>query len=219
MPVPVDLSQFSNVVKNVVKKDVYNAKIKTIEDTIPDITNSATNASLNAKINEIKGEIPNITKLSLNASLNDKINEVKGEIPNVTNLATNTALTAVENKTPNVSSLVKKTDSNTNVSEIGNKITDHDHDKYITNLEFNKFTAENFSARLKQTNLARKSDIANFVKKTDFDNKPKDVATDKSELNELLKKVKELSTKGLTKDLINKFSIFNEANYFTSGIF
>ena len=74
MPVPVDLSQFSNVVKNVVKKDVYNAKIKTIEDTIPDITNSATNASLNAKINEIKGEIPNITKLSLNASLNDKIN-------------------------------------------------------------------------------------------------------------------------------------------------
>ena len=196
MPVPVNLSQFSNVVKNVVKKDVYNAKIKTIEDTIPDITNSATNASLNAKINEIKGEIPNITKLSLNASLNDKIN-----------------------KTPNVSSLVKKTDSNTNVSEIGNKITDHDHDKYITNLEFNKFTAENFSARLKQANLARKSDIANFVKKTDFDNKPKDVATDKSELNELLKKVKELSTKGLTKDLINKFSIFNEANYFTSGIF
>ena len=41
----------------------------------------------------------------------------------------------------------------------------------------------------------------------------------KKELNELSKKVKALSTKGLTKDLINKFSIFNEANYFTSGIF
>ena len=36
---------------DVVKKDVYNAKIKNIEDKIPDITNLATNASLNANIN------------------------------------------------------------------------------------------------------------------------------------------------------------------------
>ena len=40
LPVPVDLSKLSVVVKNyVVKKDVYNAKIKDIEDKIPDITN------------------------------------------------------------------------------------------------------------------------------------------------------------------------------------
>ena len=39
--------------------------------------------------------------------------------------------------------------------------------------EFNKFASENFSARLAQTNLANKKDIANFVKKTDFDNKLK----------------------------------------------
>ena len=45
--VPVDLSQLGDVVKNVIKKDVYNAKSKTIEDKIPDITNLATNASLN----------------------------------------------------------------------------------------------------------------------------------------------------------------------------
>ena len=31
--------------------------------------------------------------------------------------------------------------------------------------------AENFAARLKQANLASKSDIANFVNKLDFDNK------------------------------------------------
>ena len=38
--VPVDLSKLSDVVRNdVVKKDVYNAKIKNVEDTIPDITN------------------------------------------------------------------------------------------------------------------------------------------------------------------------------------
>ena len=35
-PVPIDLSKISNVVKNdIVKKDVYNAKIKNIEDKIP----------------------------------------------------------------------------------------------------------------------------------------------------------------------------------------
>ena len=39
-----------------------------------------------------------------------------------------------------------------------------DHAKYITTPEFNKLTAENFTARLKQVNL---------VNKTDFDNKVK----------------------------------------------
>ena len=40
VPVPVDLSKLCDVVKNyVVKKDVYNAKIKNIEDKISDITN------------------------------------------------------------------------------------------------------------------------------------------------------------------------------------
>ena len=37
VPVPVDLSKLSDVIKNHVKKDVYNAKIKNIEDKIPDI--------------------------------------------------------------------------------------------------------------------------------------------------------------------------------------
>ena len=36
------------------KKDVYNAKIKNIEDKAPDITNLATNTTLNAKINVVK---------------------------------------------------------------------------------------------------------------------------------------------------------------------
>ena len=48
--VPVDLSKLIDVVKNDVKKDIYNAKIKNIEDKLPDITNLATNASVNAKI-------------------------------------------------------------------------------------------------------------------------------------------------------------------------
>ena len=141
---PVDLSKLSDVVKNdVIKKDVYHAKIKNIEDKIPDITNLATNGSLNAKINKVKIEISNIT-----------------------NLATTSALTPVANEIPNVTNLVRKTDYNIIISETKNKIaTDHDHDKYITTQEFNRLTSEHFTARLKQANLARKNDIANFVKR------------------------------------------------------
>ena len=40
VPAPVNLSKLSDIVRNdIVKKDVYNAKIKNIEDEIPDITN------------------------------------------------------------------------------------------------------------------------------------------------------------------------------------
>ena len=114
MPVHIDLSKQS-VVKNVVKiefikKDVYHAKMKIVEDKIPDISNIATNASLNANINEVKGEIPSITNLATNASPNAKINEVKGEIPSISYLTTATALAAAENKIPSVSNLVKRTD-------------------------------------------------------------------------------------------------------------
>ena len=56
----------------------------------------------------------------------------------------------------------KKTDYNTKINEIEKRITDHSHDKYITTLEFNKLTAENFAARLA---------LANLVTKTDFDDK------------------------------------------------
>ena len=53
-----------------------------------------------------------------------------------------------------------KTVLNTKISEVENKI--HDGSKYITTQEFNKLTAENFAARLKQADL---------VNKTDFDSK------------------------------------------------
>ena len=55
VPVPVDFSKLSDVIKNnVVKKDFYNAKIKNTEDKIPDISNLATKTTLNTKINELK---------------------------------------------------------------------------------------------------------------------------------------------------------------------
>ena len=68
--VSVDLSKLSDVIKYVFgKNDVYKAKIKNIEDQIPDAANVATNASGNAKTNEVKGEIPNITKLATTTAL------------------------------------------------------------------------------------------------------------------------------------------------------
>ena len=97
VPVPVDWIKLTDAVKNnVVKKGVYNAKIKNIKDKILDIPKFATKTTLNAKVNEVKCEIP-------------------------TNLATTTALTAVENKIPNANNLLKKTDYNTKINEIVKK--------------------------------------------------------------------------------------------------
>ena len=75
--------------------------------------------------------------------------------------------------TTNPSNLVKVTDYNVKISEIEINITS-DHSKYITTQEFTLLTSENFAARLKQANLACKTDIpdiTDFVKKTYFDNK------------------------------------------------
>ena len=86
VPVPVDLSKLSDLVKDdVVKKDVFHAYIKNIEDKIAIITNLATNTTLNAKINEVKNEIPIVTNLVTYPSLNAKINEAKGEKLSITN--------------------------------------------------------------------------------------------------------------------------------------
>ena len=97
-PVLADLSKLSDLLKNnIAKKDVHNAKIKNIEDKIPDITKLSTNTILNSKINGVKNKIPSITNLATTTAHNAKISEVKNKIPNTANLATTTALTAVEN--------------------------------------------------------------------------------------------------------------------------
>ena len=70
-------------------------------------------------------------------------------------------MTAVENKIPDVSNLIRKTDNDVKILDIEKKVTDHDHDKYITTPEFNKLTAENFATRLAQVNLIIKEDFDN----------------------------------------------------------
>ena len=68
-------------------------------------------------------------------------------------------MTAVENKIPDVSALVKKADYETKISDIEKKITNHNHDKYITTPEFNTMAASIFNARLAQTNVITKTDF------------------------------------------------------------
>ena len=76
------------------------------------------------------------------------------------------ALAVVENKIPDVSSLLKKTDCNTKMSDIEKKITDHNHDRYISTSEFNRLTTENFKARLGEANLITKTDLDTELKKS-----------------------------------------------------
>ena len=160
MAVPIDLSKLSNLVKNeVAKKTEYDAKIKSIEDKIPDISDLATKSNLNTKINEVKNKIPSIT-----------------------GLATTSSLTTVENKIPIISNLVKRTDYNTKITEIEKKITDHNHDKYITTPKFNKLAADIFNARLVRANLVKKTDFDNKLTNLNrkiVSNKTKDIAIEK----------------------------------------
>ena len=85
VPVPVDLSKLSDVVKNdFIKKTDYNAKITEIENKIPDVTNLATKTPLNTVENQILDTSGLIKKIDYNA----KITEIEVEIPDISNLAT-----------------------------------------------------------------------------------------------------------------------------------
>ena len=52
--------------------------------------------------------------------------------------------------------------------DIDKKINDEDHAEYITTQQYNNLTSDNFLSRLTQTSLPCWTNIANFVKKKDF---------------------------------------------------
>ena len=79
---------------------------------------------LKTKYQTDKTELENLTNVA-DFFKKTKLIELKNKNPDISNLATKTALTTVENN------LVKKTDYNTKVTEIENKINDHNHDNYI----------------------------------------------------------------------------------------
>ena len=148
VPVPVDLSKLSDVVKNaVVKKAVYDklvAKVNNIDTS--DFKYQTDKTELEKKI----ADVSNLVK-------NTKLTELENKIPDVSSLARKS--TAVENKIPSVINLVKKTEYNTKITDIENKLNNHNHDKYITTPEFNTLATDVFNAKLTQANLIPKKDF------------------------------------------------------------
>ena len=55
--------------------------------------------------------------------------------------------------------LKKQINYNTKITEIEKKLTDHNHDTYITTPEFNTLTADVFNARLVQFSLITETDF------------------------------------------------------------
>ena len=132
----------------VVKKTVYNKLVAKVNNV--DTSRFVLKSKYNTNESDLEKKIPGTSGLVKKADCSAKITEIESNIPSISGIATNATLTAVENKIPDVSSLVKKTDYNAIISETEKKVTDHNHDKYITILWFNNLTAKYFAARLAQ---------------------------------------------------------------------
>ena len=102
VPVPVDLSKLSDVVKNVVKKTVYDKLVAKVNNI--DTSDFVLKTKYNTDKTELEKKIPDVSDFIKKT----KLTELENKIPNESNLATKTELTAVENKIPDVSNLVKK---------------------------------------------------------------------------------------------------------------
>ena len=100
VPVSVDLSKLSDVVKNVVKKTVYEKLVAKINSI--DTSGFVLKTKYDADNSELENKIPDTSGLIKKTDYN-KITEIEGKIPDVSSLATKTALTTVENKIPSVS--------------------------------------------------------------------------------------------------------------------
>ena len=155
VPVLTDLSKLSNVLKSdVVKKDVDDKLVTKVNNI--DTSDFVLKTKYQTDKTELENKIPNVTEFFKRA----KLTELENKIADVTNLATKTTLTTVENKI-NVRNLVNKADYNNKVTETENKLTKHNHHKYIDTSEFNKLAADVFNARLAQVNLITNIKITN----------------------------------------------------------
>ena len=159
MPVPVDLSKPSDVVKNdVVQKDVYNKLVAKVNSI--DTTGFVLKTKYDTDKSELKKKIPNVTDFVKKAS----ITELENKIPDISNLATKTTLTTVENKIPDVSGLATKTA----LTAVENKIPD------VTNL----------ATKTALTTLENKiPDVSSLVKKTDYNARVAEIDTELSSLD------------------------------------
>ena len=101
-PVSVDLSKLSDVVKNIVKKAVYDKLVAKVNNA--DTSDFMLKTKYQADKTGLGKKIPDL----INLVKKTKLTELENKIPDISSLATKTALTAVENKIPSASNLVKK---------------------------------------------------------------------------------------------------------------
>ena len=105
VPVPIDLSKLSDVVKNdVVKKTVYDKLVTKVNNI--DTSGFVLKTKYDTDKSKLENKIPDTSGLVKKTNYDAKITEIEGKISDVSNLATKTELTTVENKIPNVSNLV-----------------------------------------------------------------------------------------------------------------
>ena len=175
-----------------VLKANFNTKFTGLENKIPNTISLVKKTDYNTKITEIENKIPDISGLVTKTVLTT----VENKIPSISNVATKTALTTVENKIPGISGLVKKTDYNTKITDIENKLNNHNHDKYIDTSKFNTLAANVFNERLAQANL---------ITKTDFNAK----------LSSLNRKITANKTRHFLND--NDLSYYRGRQYFDEG--
>ena len=119
MPVPVDLSKLSDVVKNdVVKKTVYDKLVAKVNNI--DTSDFVLKTKYQTDKTELEKKIPDVSDLVKKT----KLTKLENKIPDVSALATRSTLTAVENKISDVSSLIKKTNYDTKLVNLrGNLLT------------------------------------------------------------------------------------------------
>ena len=107
VPVPINLSKLSDVVKNdVAKKTVYDKLVAKVNSI--DTSGFVLKTKYDTDKSELENKIPDTSGFVKKTNYDPKITKIEDKIPDVSNLATKTELTTVENKIPNVSNLVQK---------------------------------------------------------------------------------------------------------------
>ena len=158
-PVPGDLAQLSNVVKNdVVKKTEYD-KTNGIDNTnfVLKAKYEKDGSDFKDKTNKIDKKITAVSDLVKKTDFNSKITEVEGKRPSISGLATSSPLTAVKNKIPDVSCLATKSA----LTAVENKISD------ISGL------ATGSALTVVENKIP---DVNSLITKTDFDTKLKTIS-------------------------------------------
>ena len=130
--VPVDLSKLSDVVKNnVVKKDVYNAKIKNTDDKIRSITNLATTTALTTVENKVTLNVSNLVKKT---DTNTKLTETENK--STTDHDYDIYITTQEFNKLTLTNFVKKTDVDNKLKKLSKDVSSNKRKHVLVEMDY-----------------------------------------------------------------------------------